>query len=92
MIDLSAVEAIDVHVHTERTRDGHDPMPPELRAAAARYFQSDEPLPTVDDVAAYYRERNMAAVLFTVDWESRSGIAADPERGDPRRGRRRTRT
>ena len=78
MIDLAAVTAIDVHVHTELTRDGHDPMPPELRAAAARYFKSDEPLPTVDDVAAYYRERNLAAVLFTVDWESRSGIAPIP--------------
>jgi len=73
MIDPAAVVAIDVHVHTERSRSGHDPLPPELRAAAARYFGSDEPLPTVDDVAAYYRERNMAAVVFTVDWESRSG-------------------
>ena len=53
-------------------------MPPELREAAARYFKSDEPLPTVDDVAAYYRERGLAAVLFTVDWESRSGIAPIP--------------
>jgi predicted TIM-barrel fold metal-dependent hydrolase len=78
VIDVAAVTAIDVHVHTERTRDGHDPMPAELRAAAARYFRSDEPLPTVDDVAAYYRERNMAAVVFTVDWESRSGIPPIP--------------
>ena len=78
MIDVAAVAAIDVHVHTERTRDGHDPMPAELRAAAAHYFRSDEPLPTVDDVAAYYRERNMAAVVFTVDWESRSGIPPIP--------------
>jgi hypothetical protein len=78
VIDVATVAAIDVHVHTELARSGHDPMPPELRAAAARYFRSDEPLPTVDDVAAYYRERNMAAVLFTVDWESRSGIAPIP--------------
>jgi uncharacterized protein len=78
VIDAEAVAAIDVHVHTELTRDGHDPMPPELREAAARYFGSDQPLPTVDDVAAYYRERNMAAVVFTVDWESRSGIAPIP--------------
>ena len=78
MIDVASVVAIDVHVHTERTRDGHDPMPPELREAAARSFRSDEPLPTVDDVAAYYRERNMAAVVFTVDWESRSGIPPIP--------------
>ena len=78
VIDVAAVAAIDVHVHTERTRDGHDPMPPELREAARSYFESDAPLPTVDDVADYYRERNMAAVLFTVDWESRSGIAPIP--------------
>ena len=78
MIDTSAIAALDVHVHTERTRSGHDPMPPHLRSAAARYFHSDEPLPTVDDVAAYYRERKLAAVVFTVDWESRSGIAPIP--------------
>jgi predicted TIM-barrel fold metal-dependent hydrolase len=74
VIDLAAVTAVDVHVHTELSRAGHDPMPPELRAAARTYFGSDEPLPTVDDVAAYYRERGIAAVVFTVDWESRSGI------------------
>jgi hypothetical protein len=73
VIDVAGVRAIDVHVHVERTRDGHDPLPPELRSAAAHYFKSDEPLPTVDDVAAYYRERGLAAVLFTVDWERRSG-------------------
>jgi hypothetical protein len=73
VIDVAAVNAIDVHVHTERSRAGHDPLPPELRAAAARYFKSDEPLPTVDDVADYYRARGLAAVLFTVDWEARSG-------------------
>jgi predicted TIM-barrel fold metal-dependent hydrolase len=78
VIDLGAVRAIDVHVHTERARDGHIPMPQELREAAAHYFKSDEPAPTVDDVAAYYRERGLAAVLFTVDWESRSGIPPIP--------------
>ena len=78
MIDVATVAAIDVHVHTERTRAGHDPMPAELREAAARYFGSDHPLPTIDDVAAYYRERGLAAVVFTVDWESRSGIPPIP--------------
>jgi hypothetical protein len=77
-MDLANVTAIDVHVHTERSRDGHDPMPRELREAAARYFGNaftDEALPTIDDVAAYYRERNLAAVVFTVDWELSSGRA-----------------
>jgi uncharacterized protein len=78
VIDLASLMAIDVHVHTELTRDGHYPMPRELRDAAASYFRSDEPLPTVDDVADYYRERSMAAVVFTVDWESNSGIPPIP--------------
>ena len=78
MIDVDSLAAIDVHVHTELTRDGHDPMPPHLREAAARYFRSDQSLPTVDDLVAYYRERNMVAVVFTVDWESRSGIPPIP--------------
>ena len=78
MIDVATVAAIDVHVHTERTRAGHDPMPAELREAAARYFGTDHPLPTIDDVADYYRERDLAAVVFTVDWESRSGIPPIP--------------
>jgi predicted TIM-barrel fold metal-dependent hydrolase len=78
VIDVASVSAIDVHVHTELARDGHDPMPPHLREAAHRYFRSNEPLPTVDDVAEHYRERNMAAVVFTVDWESNSGITPIP--------------
>jgi uncharacterized protein len=78
VIDLEAIDAIDVHVHTELSRAGDDPLPPELREAARSYFRSDQALPTVDDVAAYYRERRMAAVVFTVDWEARSGIPPIP--------------
>jgi predicted TIM-barrel fold metal-dependent hydrolase len=81
VIDLDRISAIDVHVHTERSRAGHDPMPAELRAAAARYFGNaftGDALPTVDDVAAYYRERGLAAVVFTVDWELESGRAPIP--------------
>jgi predicted TIM-barrel fold metal-dependent hydrolase len=78
VIDVGAVAAIDVHVHTELSRAGGDPMPASLREAAARYFHSNQELPTVDDVAAYYRERNLAAVLFTVDWESQSGLPPIP--------------
>ena len=78
MIDLAAVAAIDVHVHTERTRDGHDPMPAHLREAASKYFGGVHVLPTIDEVADYYRERNLAAVVFTVDWESQSGLPPIP--------------
>jgi predicted TIM-barrel fold metal-dependent hydrolase len=81
VIDLDRINAIDVHVHTERSRAGHDPMPAELREAAARYFGNaftGDALPTVDDVAAYYRQRGLAAVVFTVDWELESGRAPIP--------------
>ncbi len=67
-IDLDAVTAIDFHVHAEVSRGGDDPMPPDLRAAAGKYFRDGSGTPTVDDVVAHYRERNMAAVVFTVDW------------------------
>jgi predicted TIM-barrel fold metal-dependent hydrolase len=70
---------VDVHVHVERTRDGHDPMPRELREASERYFHSGQSLPTIDDVVEHYRERGMRAVVFTVDWELRSGIPPIPD-------------
>ena len=68
MIALSEVRAIDFHVHAEVSKGGNDPRPPELRAAAKRYFRDANVDPTVDDVVAHYRERQMACVLFTVDW------------------------
>ena len=73
MIDLDKVKAIDVHTHVEVSRDGHDPIPPALREASQKYFREGGGTPTVDDVGTYYREREMAAVVFTVDWESTSG-------------------
>jgi uncharacterized protein len=67
------VRAIDVHTHVEVGMDGHDPMPPELREAAERYFRGKVDRPNAADVAAYYREREMACVVFTVDYATRSG-------------------
>ena len=72
-IDLDAIVAIDVHTHAEiSTRTGEDGLRPEWREAAAKYF-GESTVPTADDVAAYYRERKMAAVVFTVDAESVTG-------------------
>lgn len=76
-IDLDAVAAIDVHVHAEIGRAGEDGLRPEWRAAAAAYF-GDHALPTVDDVADYYRERKLAAVVFSVDAETVTGRPAVP--------------
>ena len=71
-IDVDAVVAIDVHTHAEVARTGEDGLKPEWREAAARHFRGGG-LPTADDVAAYYRARNMAAVIFSVDAETRTG-------------------
>jgi predicted TIM-barrel fold metal-dependent hydrolase len=78
VIDLERIRAIDVHTHVEVTRDGHDPMPRALREASAKYFKGEGATPTVDDVATHFREREMAAVVFTVDYESQSGIEPVP--------------
>jgi len=74
VIDVDKVVAIDVHTHVEVAADGHDPMPPVLREASAKYFRGGGGTPTVADVAAHFRERDMAAVVFTVDYETQSGI------------------
>lgn len=74
-IDLNAVTAIDVHVHVQIDDSGRTASPPALTAAMAAYFGSSEPPRTVDATAHYYRERNMAAVVFTVDATTNLGHA-----------------
>ena len=78
-IDLASVEAIDVHVHAEVGRAGEDGLRPEWREAARIYF-GEHSVPTAEDVAAYYRERNLVAVIFTVDAETVTGRKAVPTR------------
>jgi uncharacterized protein len=58
---------LDVHVHIEVGPEGDDHLSPELRAAVSRYFKGEIHLPTIDEVADYYRERRMMAVVFGVD-------------------------
>lgn len=65
--DLSSVVAIDCHVHVEVGPNGHDHLSPTLRQALARYFRGEVHLPTIDEIASYYRERSMVAVVFAVD-------------------------
>ncbi|GAA3654013.1 amidohydrolase family protein [Microbacterium marinilacus] len=74
-IDLDAIEAIDSHVHIEVDGHGRSSLPPDLQDAASRYFRADGPRPDLDGVAAYYRERRMAAVVFTVDATTNLGQA-----------------
>lgn len=72
-LDLDAIEAIDVHVHIEVDAHGHASLPGDLAEAASRYFKADGPRPELDAIADYYRERKMAAVVFTVDAETHLG-------------------
>jgi len=66
--------AIDVHTHAEVTADGRSSLPDELEQAKQRYFKSTSARPlTIPEMAAYYRERQMAAVVFTIDAESATG-------------------
>lgn len=67
------VVGIDCHVHVELGPDGSDHLSPELRAAAMRYFRGDSTLPTIDDIATYYRQRQIMAVVFGVDSELTTG-------------------
>ena len=66
-IDASRLSAIDVHVHLEHTGEST-----EADKHAAQYFKGGAPRDPVA-MAEYYRSRNMACVVFTVD-ETRSGM------------------
>ncbi len=79
MVDFSAVRAIDFHTHAEEPcnharDDGYN----EFQAGMAAYFRNpagaEGMLPTVGDTAAYYRARNIAAVIFPVDAERETGF------------------
>jgi uncharacterized protein len=73
-VDLEQLVAIDVHVHAERNAgEPPDPVSTELLEAAARYFGGSPPQPTAQEVADYYRERRILAVIFNVDDEAGMG-------------------
>lgn len=72
-INVDALTAIDVHVHVEVDACGHSSLPPDLEAAASTYFKTDADRPDIDAIAQHYRERSMAAVVFTVDAQTHLG-------------------
>ena len=79
-MDIDSLVAIDVHTHVHKSVNAPQAKPEdnEHLAAMAAYFKTAAASFTVDDLAAYYRERNMAAVIFTVDAESATGTAPVP--------------
>ena len=71
--------AIDVHTHAEVSeRLGEDPVAEDFHEAALRYFKQSGPRPTAREVAAYYRERDLACVIFPVDSEAGTGMRRVP--------------
>ena len=73
-IDPVQIVAIDVHTHAETSaRAPRDPCSVIYDEAMAKYFK-EAGRPTIPQVAQYYRERKMAAVIFTVDSEAEIGI------------------
>lgn len=73
-IDFDAIEAIDIHTHVEVDCHGHNAYDDELVEATRTYFRmGDAGAAKVDELAAHYRERNAAAVVFTIDAETATG-------------------
>jgi len=72
--DIAGLTAIDVHVHAEVSSTGHHSLASDLEQASAAYFKAGgQRKPTLPEIAAYYRARAMACVVFTVDAESATG-------------------
>jgi len=66
-MNAEELTAIDVHVHVHASvRRGKAEVEERLKDMAA-YFKTESIASTVHEVAAYYRERKMAAVVFGVD-------------------------
>ena len=72
-MNIDDLVAIDVHVHVEAGSGGHVSLPDDLLAGSAQYFKTEKRTATVPEIADYYRERRMAAVVFTVDAETATG-------------------
>jgi uncharacterized protein len=72
-VDTQKIVALDIHTHASiSTRAPRDPCSIIFDEAMSKYFKSAVP-PTIPEVAQYYRERKLAAVIFPVDSESEMG-------------------
>ncbi|MFF4408786.1 amidohydrolase family protein [Streptomyces sp. NPDC001404] len=77
-MNVDGLVAIDVHTHAEVSSRGQASLSDELDAAAGTYFKAAHRRPTLPEIAAHYRERSMACVVFTVDAEAATGTPAVP--------------
>lgn len=75
MIDLKNIKAIDIHTHAEAScRQPEDPVMGQYFDAASTYFKVDRRRPTIPETITFYRERNIAFVMFTIDMEAGMGV------------------
>jgi predicted TIM-barrel fold metal-dependent hydrolase len=75
-VNIDDLIAIDVHTHAETsTRMLPDEAAKALDEAKGRYFRYAVKHPTIPQMAAFYRERKIGFVVFTVDSESEMGLA-----------------
>ena len=72
-MNIDDLIAIDIHTHAEVSCcQAPDPYGEEYDRAADKYFRNSR-RPTIDETIAYYRERRIGLVMFTVDAESHLG-------------------
>ena len=75
-IDLASTVAIDVHVHAHLSERVATDVPD--KEALERYFHGEVMRLKLDEIAAHYRERHIACVVFTVDAELSTGSRGVP--------------
>lgn len=78
-MNIDDLVAIDIHTHAEEPCDScRDDGYNDFQAGMAEYFRNpagaEGMLPTVQETAAYYRERKIGAVIFPVDAERETGF------------------
>jgi len=72
-MDIDNLIAIDTHTHAEVSCwNPFDSYGEEYDRAADKYFRSSR-RPTIEESIAYYRERKVGLVMFTVDAETQLG-------------------
>jgi predicted TIM-barrel fold metal-dependent hydrolase len=72
-MNIDQLIAIDIHTHAERScRQPVDEAWQTYEDAASKYFKVGK-RPTIAETIAYYRERRIGLVMFTVDTETEVG-------------------
>jgi predicted TIM-barrel fold metal-dependent hydrolase len=72
-MDVDDLVAIDVHTHVHKSVRGDRPRPAGAEDMGEYFGIGTMPEYSVPELAAYYRERSMAAVVFGVDSVSQTG-------------------